>query len=234
MQKLFLEIKNLLQSRMLVSIYGKSGTGKTFLGLYLVGNLLTEKEPYHYQCVWIQASEFFPSKRLSQLFQKDLKKLRFLRNNIFITPLKKPFLSHQEQAAFISQIQHKTLPPELKVIVIDNISHHLRYEISKYESISEKMSVLNDFYENQLFPLILYCQKDNIILILIHEVSYNPNLKKTIPFFHKLYSRIESIEIFLEKDLTSPYKILNLTYLEYQKQVCYEIQNSGFQWMEIS
>ena len=234
MQNIFLEVKTLLQSRMLVSIYGKSGTGKTSLGLYLVGNLLTEKEPYHYQCVWIQASEFFPSKRLSQLFQKDLKKLRFLRNNIFITPLKKPFLSYQEQNVFIPRIQHKTLPPELKVIVIDNISHHLRYEISIYENISEKVSVLNDFYENQLFPLIMYCQQDEIILILIHEVSYNPNLKRIVPFFYKLYSRIESIEIFLEKDITSPYRILNLTYLEYQKQLCYEIQNSGFQWMEIS
>ncbi|MFX0180479.1 MAG: hypothetical protein ACFE78_09820, partial [Candidatus Hodarchaeota archaeon] len=70
--------------------------------------------------------------------------------------------------------------------------------------------------------------------ILIHEVSYNPNLKRILPFFYKLYSRIESIEIFLEKEISSPYKILNLTYLEYQKQVCYEIQNSGFQWMEIS
>ncbi|MGB5912550.1 MAG: AAA family ATPase [Promethearchaeia archaeon] len=228
MQDILLEVKTLLQSRMLLSIYGKSGTGKTFLGLYLVGNLLTEKEPYHYQCVWIQASEFFPSKRLSQLFQKDIKKLRFLRNNIFITPLKKPFLSYQEQAVLISQIQHKTLPPELKVIVIDNISHHLRYEISKYESISEKVSVLNDFYENQLFPLIMYCQKDEIILILIHEVSFNPDLKKTVLFFHKLYNRIDSINIYLEKDLISENKVLHLNYADYNNHFNYRIQNHGF------
>ncbi|MHA2429403.1 MAG: AAA family ATPase [Promethearchaeota archaeon] len=232
MQDILLEFKTLLQSRMLISIYGKSGTGKTFLGLYLVGNLLTEKEPYHYQCVWIQASEFFPSKRLSQLFQKDLKKLRFLRNNIFITPLKKPFLSYQKQAVIISQIQHKTLPPELKVIVIDNISHHLRYEISKYESISEKVSVLNDFYENQLFPLIMYCQQEDIILILIHEVSYNPNLKKIVPFLHKLYKRIDSINVYLEKDLISENKILHLNYADYNNQFNYRIQNHGFQWIE--
>lgn len=232
MLNIFLEVETLLQTRILLSIYGKSGTGKTSLGLYLVGNLITEKEPYHHQCVWIQASEFFPSKRLSQLFQKDLKKLRFLRNNIFITPLKRPFLSIQEQAVFISQIQHKTLPPELKVIVIDNISHHLRYEISKYESISEKISVLNNFYENQLFPLIMYCQKDEIILILIHEVSYNPNLKKIVPFFHKLYDRIDSINIYLEKDLLSENKMLHLQYADYKNQINYRIQNYGFQWME--
>ena len=53
-------------------------------------------------------------------------------------------------------------------------------EISKYESISEKVSVLNEFYENQLFPLIMYCQHDDVILILIHEVSYNPNLKQQV------------------------------------------------------
>jgi hypothetical protein len=182
--------------------------------------------------VWIQASEFFPSKRLSQLFQKDLKKLRFLRNNIFITPLKKPFLSYQEQAVIISQIQHKTLPPELKVIVIDNISHHLRYEISKYESISEKISVLNEFYENQLFPLIMYCQKDEIFLILIHEVSYNPNLKKIVPFLHKLYKRIDTINVYLEKNLISENKILYLTYSDYRNQFNYRIENHGFQWIE--
>ena len=232
MQSIFLEVKTLLQSRMLVSIYGKSGTGKTSLGLYLVGNLLTEKEPYHYQCVWIQASEFFPSRRLSQLFQKDLKKLRFLRNNIFITPLKKPFLSYQEQAVIISQIKYKTLPPELKVIVVDNISHHLRFEISKYENISEKVSVLNEFYENQLFPLIMYCQKDEIFLILIHEVSYNTNLKKIVPFLPKLYNRIDSINVYLEKDLISENKILYLTYSDYNNQFNYRIQNNGFQWIE--
>ncbi|MFX1584027.1 MAG: AAA family ATPase [Promethearchaeota archaeon] len=232
MQDFLLEIKTLLQSRMLISIYGKSGTGKTFLGLYLLGNLLTEKEPYHYQCIWIQACEFFPSKRLSQLFQKDLNKLQFLRNNIFITPLKKPFLSYQEQAVLISQIQHKTLPPELKVIIIDNISHHLRYEISKYESISEKVFILNDFYENQLFPLIMYCQQENMILILIHEVSYNPNLKKIVPFLHKLYNRIDSINVYLEKNLLSENKILHLIYSDYNNQFNYRIENHGFQWIE--
>ncbi len=232
MQDIFLEVKALLKSRMLVSIYGKSGTGKTSLGLYLAGYLMTENEPYHYQCVWIQASEFFPSKRLSQLFQKDLKKLRFLRNNIFITPLKKPFLSYQEQAVIISQIQHKTLPPELKVIVIDNISHHLRYEISKYESISEKVSVLNDFYENQLFSLIMFCQQEDILLILIHEVSYNPNFKKIVPFLHKLYNRIDSINVYLEKNLMSENMTLYLNYADYSHRFNYCIQNYGFQWIK--
>ena len=192
---------------------------------------MTKELPYHYQCVWIQASEFFPSRRLSQLFENNVKKLRFLRNNIFITPFKKPFLSYQGQAQFLSTIEEKVFPPEVKIMVIDNISHHLRFRLTQYDSISEKVRLLNRFYEEQLLPLILYCQKNEIILILLHEVSYNPELGKTVPFFHKLYSRIESIEIFLEKDITSPYKILNLSYLKYQKQVCYEIQNNGFQWV---
>ncbi len=79
----------------------------------------------------------------------------------------------------------------------------------------------------------MFCQKEDFILILIHEVSYNPALGKIVPFFHKLYSRIETVDIFLEKDVTAPFKILNLTYLDYHKRVGYQIQSDGFQWRQI-
>ena len=233
-ESLMLDIEQLLSSRRLLNVYGKSGAGKTSLVLYLAGQLLTKELPYHYQCVWIQASEFFPSRRLSQLFEKDFKKLRFLRNNIFITPFRKPFLSYKAQVRFFSTFVEKLLPPELKIIVIDNISHHLRFKLAQYSSINEKVRLLNHFYEEQLLPLITFCQKQDFILVLIHEVSYNPKLGRIVPFFHKLYSRIETVDIFLEQDITAQHKILNLTYLDYHKQVGYQIQNDGFQWISIS
>jgi len=233
-ETLLLDIEQLLAIRKLINVYGESGAGKTSLVLYLTGQLLTKELPYHYQCAWIQASEFFPSRRLFQLFEKNIDKLRFLRNNIFITPFKKPFLTYQEQVRFFSTLEQKLFPPELKLIVIDNVSHHLRFKLAQYSTINEKARLLNHFYEEQLLPLIVFCQKQDFILILIHEVSYNPKLGKIVPFFRKLYSRIETVDIFLEKDIATQYKILNLTYLDYHKQVGYQIQNDGFQWLDIS
>ncbi|MFW9829350.1 MAG: hypothetical protein ACFFB4_03340 [Promethearchaeota archaeon] len=191
MKNIFMEIQSSLHKNCILSLYGKSGTGKTSFTLYFVGYLITRCKPYQDQCVWIQASEFFPSRRLVQLFKEDIEILRYIRNNIFITPSKHPFLSYQEQSRYLSEIEGRTFPPELKYIVIDNISHHLRFEVSRYPSISEKVKLLNSFYESQLLPLVLFCQINNINLILIHEVSYHPSLERTVPFFYKLYSRIE-------------------------------------------
>ena len=214
-------------------MYGKSGTGKTSLALHLVVWLITNHKPYQDQCLWIQASEFFPTKRLNQIFNDNIEKLQYLRNNIFIAPFKCPFLSYKEQFEFLLEFEVKILPPELRYIVIDNISHHLRYELSICSTIKEKTMLLNQFYERQLLPLIIFCQKSGIVLILIHEVSYNPSLGKTLPFFHKLYNRIECIEIYLQRDIIIRQNTLSMSYLDLQKKIEYQIHKKGFQWISL-
>ena len=82
-QNLILEgIKEIFQDNTVISISGKSGTGKTSLALYLAGYYLASDIPHDGSCVWIQASELFPKKRLKTMFQNT--SLNYLINNIFV------------------------------------------------------------------------------------------------------------------------------------------------------
>ncbi|GAH49495.1 unnamed protein product [marine sediment metagenome] len=75
----------------LISIAGKSGTGKTTLALQFISTLMTLEKPYRDQCVWIQASEQFPKKRLRTLFESYSDKVNYVLKNIFVAPGIKPF-----------------------------------------------------------------------------------------------------------------------------------------------
>ena len=117
----------------IISISGDSGTGKTTLAQFLIGNLLTISKPYEDYCFWIQASETFSKKRLVNMYKMDSEKLRYLKNSILISPGRKTCSSFSEQSELLRRLSNNNyiFPPNLKFIVIDNISHHLRYEISK-------------------------------------------------------------------------------------------------------
>jgi hypothetical protein len=73
------------------------------------------------------------------------------------------------------------------------------------------------------------CLRDNVVLILIHEVSFDPVLGKTQPFFNKLYSRIQSVNVTLSKSFKSNIKRMDIecggTSIEWKFN--YEIKDSG-------
>ncbi len=123
---LFLEgIKKLLSYSTILSISGESGTGKTSLALHLIGELLSKED----SCIWVQASEKFPNTRLSQLFEGQ--KLQEIKSKTYIIPKERPIQTYLEQTRIIQNLIHPDtiLPPNIKIIVIDNISHHLRFEL---------------------------------------------------------------------------------------------------------
>lgn len=221
-------IKKLISLNNIISISGPSGTGKTTLSLHLVGNLLKHNEPLTDSCIWIQASEIFPKKRLEQLFENNLEKLQYLQNNIFIKPIKRPIKSLEEQNVLIENLIAPTtlLPPSLKYIVIDNISHHLRYSL---QHTSNAFKLVNRFYDEQLLPLILFCNRENIRLFLIHEVTYSPKLNCIRPFFYKLYNRIKMIDIILKNMLNDKRKIMKISSKNYQWKFHYTLGNSGIE-----
>ena len=207
-------IQKLLSRHNIVSISGESGTGKTTLALQLIGKLLTYKEPNTDSCIWIQASEQFPIKRLTHIFKENPAELDYLTVNVYIIPQNKPIHNYEEQTSVLQMIINPTsiIPPSLKYIVIDNISHHVRYKITQYTTPKEVTSLLDSFYETQLMPLILFCKRHEIILILIHEFSYSPSLQKNRPFFYKLYDRINTIDILLSKIHNSNKKNLDISF----------------------
>ncbi len=186
-----------------ISISGPAGTGKTTLALSLVGNFLSLNPSLNESGIWIQASEAFPKNRLKTMFVKQPDILQYLNEHIFIIPPKKPCSSYEEHLSILKQISAKEFipPPDLKFIVIDNISHHLRYKISLFHDVKDTVMCLNDFSDNYLLPLILLCNREKLILILIHEATFDINRGTTRPFFYKLYDRIDALNINLRKKI---------------------------------
>ncbi|MBA7541911.1 hypothetical protein ES705_34227 [subsurface metagenome] len=187
-----------------ISISGPSGTGKTTLALSLVGNFLTLKPSLNESGIWIQASEAFPKNRLKTMFANQPDILQYLNEHIFIIPSKKPCSTYVEQLSVLKHINAEEFipPPGLKFIVIDNISHHLRYRISLFHDVKDTVGCLNDFFDNYLLPLILFCIREKVGLILIHEATFDIKRGKTRPFFYKLYDRIDALNINFRKELT--------------------------------
>ena len=225
-------IYNLSQrNRRFISISGKSGTGKTTLALQLVSTILTGEKPYEnsFRSVWCQTSELFPKKRLISLFKTSPGKLNYLLKNIFVIPRNKPFSNYKEQSTFFNELGTLLLPSNVKFIVIDNISHHLRLAASLNLDVKGRVILLNQFFSSQLFPLIMRCLRDNIILILIHEVSFDPSSGKTQPFFNKLYSRIQTVSITLSKNFRSNIKTMEIDCGDNSngRRLNYEIRDSG-------
>ena len=208
-----------------LSISGESGTGKTTLALFLVGNCLNHEE----QCIWIQASEIFPIKRLNQIFEATPDKLQYIKENIFILPQSHVIHTYQEQCGIFQILlsDETVLPPNLKFIVIDNISHHLRYEISQLSNISLVLKTMDEFYEYYLMPLIILCKRNSITLLLIHEVTFDPGTSQMRPFFYKLYDRLNTIKIVLNNRINSFKKNIHISIDNLEWNFRYTLEPSG-------
>jgi len=219
----------MIEKNNIISISGESGTGKTSLGLYLIANSLSKKEISNNSCFWIQASEPFPKKRLISMCIDNSELCTYLLSNIYIAP-KRNFSSFSEQSQFLGKIVDDSFifPPDLKFIVIDNISHHLRYETLKSRDIKQRTILLDDFYNKSICPLILRCQRESIALILIHEVSFNVKIQKTMPFFYSLYKRIKSVNISLTKSPISKEREMKIEIGRTIKSLIYKLDNKGF------
>lgn len=222
-------IRNLLSYHNIISISGESGTGKTTLTLQLVGTLITYEDPFTDSCIWIQASEHFSRKRLTQIFQEQNNKLEYIQDNIYIIPQERPIHTYEQQVSIIEKIINplSIVPPSLKYIVIDNFSHHLRYKLTQYSNPKDISSLLNMFYETQLMPLILYCKINEIVLILIHEVTYSPKLERVKPFFYKLYDRINTIDLFLSHIYNSEKRNLQISFNKNKWHFQFILEHNG-------
>jgi len=217
------------KNKRIISISGKSGTGKTTLALQIVSSILTNEAPYEGSCVWIQASELFPKKRLLSLFKTAPEKIDYLLRNIFVFPRGKPFSNYREQSTFFDDLGAILLPSNAKFMVIDNISHHLRLIASLNSNIKKRTILYDQFFNSQLFPLIMRCLRNNITLILLHEVSFNPALGRTLPFFNKLYSRIQAVSITLSQGFKSNVKKMEIACGDASngRKLNYEIKERG-------
>jgi len=71
------------------------------------------------------------------------------------------------------------------------------------------------------------CLREKIVLILVHEVSFDPTSGKTKPFYSKLYDRIDSIKVNLSKTMGSGLKQMEVNSKNASTKFAYEIRGSG-------
>lgn len=223
-------LKEIFEDNTVISISGKAGTGKTSLALFLIGSYLTSTIPPNESCVWVQASESFPKKRLKAMFQND--SFDYLTHNIFINPGNGPFTSYLHQLEKLRNFAGNNflLPPDIKFIVIDNISHHLRFRFSQVLDMERRSQLINNFYDTVLNPLILRCQRESINLILIHEVSFDVKSQRTRPFFSKLYERIRGVDISLSKSFVSHQRTMDISLNKSRYSLNFTLSDSGFNY----
>ncbi len=183
--------------------------------------------------LWLQLSERFSSKRLSNILVKNVEKLNFVKEHTLISPEDGPCKNYEDQCFLFKEILSPNFyVPDLKFIVLDNISHHLRYELSKYNDIKNIVSLKNNFFQSYLFPLMMMCERREIILILIHEATYVPILYKNKPFNYKLYDKIDDLLHILmkEDEINSGNYFMQISNTRLTYNLNYLIKNEGFIW----
>ena len=171
------------------------------------------------------------AQHISQIFEDNPQKLEYVINSIFILPQKGLIHTYEEQSSIIKKIinQNLTKPPYLKYIVIDNISHHLRYKLTHYNTPQQISLLLDSFYDTLLLPLIIFCKRNKIVLVLVHEVTYSPKLEKIRPFFYKLYDRIRTIDIVLNKANNNEIKNLLMNFNDSEWNFQFVLNQKGIE-----
>lgn len=227
-KKLGLEAyESLILMNRIISIIGESATGKTTLALQLISNLMINCDKDSGKTVWIQASEKFPQKRLINMYQNQPEIATRLLKNIFIIPKYGPFPNKKSQANFFRNFESLVLPPGIKYIVIDNISHHLRYSQGNISKVQEKMKFMNKFFNQELFPLIMFCLREKFYLFLIHEVSFDPRTGESRAYNNQLFERVKGVKICLTKSIGTKLNKMYISTDDEQKQFVYEISDQG-------
>ncbi|TXT58838.1 MAG: putative DNA repair and recombination protein RadB [Promethearchaeota archaeon] len=249
-------INELLGRFSVINIYGKSGMGKSTYGLQLLKFFLEpsisvakSKIQMHFKsesiykhpemeelevnevmayAIWIQASELFSKNRFITLFKDQPNAFDYMQNHTLILP-KGTCKDYYQMSILLNKLsgQEMVLPPNIAVIVIDNISHHLRFEIGKVEDVQLTVSLLDDFFDSVMMPLFFFCGSQKIKLVLIHEVSYNPKQNKTIMFNHNLFGNIKAFNIELVQETNIKQKVINYHFYDRTASFRYELTSKG-------
>jgi len=74
------------------------------------------------------------------------------------------------------------------------------------------------------------CFRENIKLILIHEMTFDIQKDKPSLFFSKLFDRIDALNIILLKDLKNNYNKIVLNHENRIEQFNYFITNYGIKF----
>jgi adenylate kinase family enzyme len=210
----------------IISISGPSASGKTTLALQIISNLIIPNKQE--KSIWVQASELFPKRRLDTLLLNNLFQKKYVLRNTFIFPSDHVISSFKEQQELLRRLSTQFYPPGTKHLVIDNISHHLRLALSLQSNLSQCSKLVNQFFDDTLFPLVMRCKREQINLIMIHEVSQDPHSGEIRPFYNKLFKRIESLSVYFQGLIRFGTQSLRVTPREKPTfRLLYELRDEG-------
>lgn len=221
------------RGNLMVNIYGKAGTGKSSMAQYLVGTVLRRQKDTN--AVWIKASQEFSATRLTSFFGQASS----VGDRIYLLPKYGICKDLEQQNGILRRIADGALflPPRTRHLIIDNISHHLRRTTGD-QAIGRHVYLKNKFFESTLGPLLLFCRRTRIRLILIHEATQLPaedHREEIIrPYYYKLYAEIPALFIRLGK----PFNSSNAYRIELnhsptappERSFAYRIRDTGFQF----
>jgi len=164
----------------ILQIYGRAGSGKSTLAMHFAKYILSTGNQG--KLFWVDTERKLSSKRLQEIVGSNTK-------SIFISQ-PKTYLDQQE---LIKRISSMEIP--ISALVIDTISRYFRSLDKKnnWRSYSEN---LQSFYENHILPLLIFQEKTNCYLILIHQITSVPEVGDK-PFMYKVFEEIESSWIAL-------------------------------------
>ncbi|TFF85420.1 MAG: hypothetical protein EU517_01650 [Promethearchaeota archaeon] len=226
-EELFILFQKLISQQKIISLVGESSTGKTTLALQLITNLMMRDQSKNEQAIWIQSSESFPKKRAETMYRDKPDVALDVLGRIFVIPKEKPFSNITAQSEFFKSFNNLILPPGVKYIVIDNISHHLRHAQANILEVREKMNHMNGFFTQQLYPLIMFCLRNKYYLFLIHEVSFDPQSGRLRAYNGQLFERIRGLEISLSNSIDNKRKTMKLFAEKTAQQYSYRITDRG-------
>jgi ABC-type Fe3+/spermidine/putrescine transport system ATPase subunit len=212
----------------IISISGPSASGKTTLALQIISNLIDPEEQE--KTIWVQASEHFPKRRLDALLLGNSSQKKYVLQNTFIFPSNHVLSSFEEQQEILKSLTTQLYPPGTKYFVIDNISNHLRLSISLKRDLSQCSKLVNQFFNEVLFPLIMRCKREKIHLIMIHEVSQDPHSGENHRYYNKLFERIESLSFSFQGLIRFRTQLLRITprkNLNNSYRLFYELRDEG-------
>lgn len=226
--KFFEYLKNLMTGKSgLIQITGAAGVGKSTFAQYFIGNMVLK---YKGSALFLTAGKKFSDIRLNRMFSGIY--WEKLKNYIY----KEHMGSYYEQQSLIDRITSSNkdiLPPDLKFIIIDSISHNFRYSLMKVVDVKKRARLINNFYEKQIFPLIMMGGRLKIFIVFIHEVSSIPNINKNVKFLYKVFNRIEdSIRINMELDSKNPLLKsgkISINYKDNVRNYRYKIKTKGIE-----
>ncbi|MBD3254793.1 MAG: hypothetical protein GF383_06855 [Candidatus Lokiarchaeota archaeon] len=221
------EILEYFRSEPLISVSGKAGTGKTSLVLFILSKLVSSNET----CLWLQTSESFQVRRAKQFASADNSTKDSFLNYIFVVP-RKVCSSYSQQAIVLRNFMTNPSLESLglKYMVIDNISSLLRFELTRRKTIEEKVLLMNSFFSDSIFPMVMFCQRIDINLILIHEATFVPGIGKTHKFFHKTFDKLDFLDVNLSKVWGANYNVLQISDVRQKWSYKYKIGFPGFEF----